>query len=197
MRNRPPRTAELGLTGQLDFAQRTRLAPKKQNTGRYVGVRSNWYRRRYGHFNGQSDFGPPWVAISDWTVALLSRLLGWPGLMRHSSSTGPRLAETFTQKELIRCIDGRLDEIRESFGNASNTPIYRVRVNWSDLRPTGSDPRFARTLRVAVVQSALPNIDTFMNLSADPTLSSPAVHRKMAVHFASVLGGLDSHAYDP
>jgi hypothetical protein len=179
------------LTGQQDFARRSRLTPPPRRTGGYRGVRSHWFRTRYGHFNGQADFGPTWVALSDWAVNLLCRLLEWPGFMRHFNGGGPSLPEDFSADELLRVIDRRLDELRASFGRASGTPIYRVRVNWNDLRRRDGDPQYARTLRVAVVQSALPNIDTFIASPADPTLSSPNVYRTMSVHFSAVLSGLE------
>lgn len=179
------------LTGQHDFARRTRLIPPRPPTGRYTGVRSHWLRTRYGHFNGQSDFGPTWVALSDWSVNLLCRLLEWPGYMRHDNGSEPTLPGNFSASELLRAIGRRLDEIRASFGRASSTSIYRVRVKWNDLRRRDSDPQYARTLRVAVVQSVLPNIDTYIRSAADPTLSDPSTYRTMSVHFASVLSGLD------
>lgn len=179
------------LTGQYDFARRTRLIPPRPPTGRYAGVRSHWLRTRYGHFNGQSDFGPTWVALSDWSVNLLCRLLEWPGFTRHNSGSGPTLLNDFLPDELLRVIDRRLDELRKSFGRASRTPIYRVRVNWNDLRRRDGHPQYLRTLRVAVVQSALPNIDTFAGSTADPTLTARPIYRTMSVHCASVLSGLD------
>ena len=68
------------LTRQPDFTTIIRPEYWKEKSGAYRPVKSHWYQRLYGLFNGQPAFGDDWLPISEWMEMLLLALLRWPGV---------------------------------------------------------------------------------------------------------------------
>ena len=67
------------LSRQPDFTSFVRPEYYKAGHATYRPVRSHWFQRIYGLFNGQSAFGDDWLPITDWMERFLLALLRWPG----------------------------------------------------------------------------------------------------------------------
>ncbi|WP_182345393.1 RNA-directed DNA polymerase [Comamonas koreensis] len=162
------------LTGEIDFTSRRYLVT--EDFGRYSGLRSTWYLRRFGLMNsGRALFDEP-APVSPWLSGLLSCLLQWPGVDFRADGRD----EIFSVKnrtDLLTYVEKRMHVQAALFGPRSRTPMYVVPVD--DHRPLVDRP-----LRVAIVQPMRPRLDEF-NMK-DPTHWTPKAIAEHRRHLAEV-----------
>lgn len=134
------------ITGEFDFTAGRYLATEE--VSRYTGLRSTWFKRRFGLLNtGRGLLEEP-APISPWLSSLLSVLLQWPGTDLKGERTA-RALEIQTRSDLLDLVLERIAEQRALFGHQSGTPMY--------VLPTQEDHVLkSRPMRVAVVQPMLP-----------------------------------------
>lgn len=139
------------LTGEFDFTSRRYLVT--EDIGHYSGLRSTWFKRRFGMLNsGQGLLDEP-GPVSPWLSGLLSTLLQWPGVEFRANSVS-KVGMVKTPSELLMLIDERVTVQRKLFGYRSKTPMYVVPVD-------DHEPLQDRPLRVAIVQPMRPMRDEF------------------------------------
>ena len=162
------------LTGEIDFTSRRYLVT--EDLGRYSGLRSTWYLRRFGLMNsGRALLGEP-APVSPWLSGLLSSLLQWPGVDVRADGR-EEISSARTRMDLLVYIEKRMRVQAALFGPRSRTPMYVVPVD--DHRPLEERP-----LRVAIVQPMRPRLDEF-DLK-DPTHWTPKVLAEHRKHLAEV-----------
>lgn len=162
------------LTGEIDFTSRRYLVT--EDLGRYSGLRSTWYLRRFGLMNsGRALLDEP-APISPWLSGLLSSLLQWPGVDFRADGRED-ISSARTRMDLLVYVEKRMRVQAALFGQRSRTPMYVVPVD--DHRPLEDRP-----LRVAIVQPMRPRLDEF-NVK-DPTHWTPKVLAEHRKHLAEV-----------
>lgn len=168
------RILRAALTGEFDFTSRRYLVTEE--LGQYTGLRSSWFKRRFGMLNSGRGLLDEPGPVSPWLAGLLSTLLQWPGVefrANHAAAAG--MART--AEELLGLFEERIAEQRALFGVRSNTPIYVI--------PTDDHaPLQRRPLRVAIVQPMRPRRDEFD--VKDPTHWTPGVLAQHRRHLAEV-----------
>lgn len=169
------RILRAALTGEFDFTSRRYLVTEE--VSHYTGLRSSWFKRRFGMLNSGRGLLDEPGPISPWLSGLLSTLLRWPGVefrANHVAAAG--MART--ADELLALFEARISEQRALFGPRSKTPMYVV--------PTADDysPLQDRPLRIAIVQPMRPRRDEFD--VRDPTHWTPGVLAEHRRHLAEV-----------
>lgn len=139
------------ITGEFDFTAGQYLAT--EDPSRYFGLRSTWFKRRFGLLNtGRGLLDEP-GPISPWLSTFLSALLQWPGTEIRGGNAA-RFVNAKTRVEILELVQERIIVQRALYGGQSGTPMYIV--------PTQEDqPPVARPMRIAVVQPMLPRRDQF------------------------------------
>lgn len=139
------------ITGEFDFTAGRYLAT--EDASRYSGLRSTWFKRRFGLLNtGQGLLDEP-APITPWLSSFLSALLQWPGADIRGSSAAKFISAN-TRAEILELVQERITVQRLLYGGQSSTPMYIV--------PTQEDQEpVARPMRIAVVQPMLPRLDQF------------------------------------
>lgn len=167
------------LTQQPDFTRRVPpLHPHwKEKTATYRKAESHWYQRLHGLFNGQQAFGGDWVPITDWLEQFLLALLHWPGCRFPAGFEYVNDGIEATWKELGM----RIEELARPAGRASDTQLLTVNAQ----RKLAST---ARTLRVCVVQTAVPELGEFQK--HDLSLSKPLVRKRHRNHLSAALAAV-------
>lgn len=162
------------ITGEFDFTAGRYLTT--EDASRYYGLRSTWFKRRFGLLNtGRGLLDEP-APISPWLSSLLSVLLQWPGTDIRGESAAKLLCAK-TRVEILDLIQERIAVQRALYGGQSGTPMYVV--------PTQEDlPSVARPMRIAVVQPMLPRRDQFN--AKDPCRWSPKLMAQHRRHLAEV-----------
>ncbi len=162
------------LSGREDFTV-SAAAYSGDNTDLkpYKPLRSHWYQRIYGTFNGQQAFGDDWLPISDWIEHFLLALLHWPDC---------RISSGFDWvdqgiKTALRQITSRIQCLEKDQGRA--TGILMIRLNAG--RPDATVK--TRALRACVVQTVVPNAIDRCDLS----FSDPETRRLHRNHLSSAL----------
>lgn len=168
------------LVGDNDFTRSYLRQQRHPIEVRYRGIRSAWYKRRYGLFNDREAMGPEWLPISPWISNLVAVLLMVPG-QRLPDRLIPLNADS-TPEQLVELIEHRLDELFAVFGRASGVPVYKVPVTL--VKPSLNQGR----LRFAIVQSVLPRFRDYG--PADLQLVDPTFRRQHRRHLRAVLAGL-------
>ncbi|WP_211168860.1 hypothetical protein [Aromatoleum toluvorans] len=168
------RILRAALTGEFDFTSRRYLVTEE--VGRYSGLRSTWFKRRFGLLNSGRGLTDEPGPVSPWLSSLLSTLLQWPGVeFRANDAVAAGAART--PEELLLFIERRIVEQRALFGVRSKTPMYVV--------PTDDHAALQdRPLRVAIVQPMRPRKDEFD--VKDPTHWTPGVLAEHRRHLAEV-----------
>ncbi len=162
------------LTGEFDFTSRRFLVTEE--VGRYKGLHSTWFKRRFGMLNSGSGLLDEPGPVSPWLSGLLSTLLQWPGVeFRANDATAA--GDARTAGELLALIQERITVQRGLFGNRSKTPMYVLPVD--DHAPLKDRP-----LRVAIVQPMRPRRDEFD--VKDPAHWTPGVLAEHRRHLAEV-----------
>ncbi len=182
------------VVGRLDFTATTH-SQRKPGFPRYQPYRSHWYRRRYGLFNGRLGLGPDWLPVSSWFCALLSRLLAWPGFALEADETG--LSENPSKEAVLKCVNQRLEFLKQVHGKSSHTPIITHAVTLRAFKAHGSADSANLPFRVAVVQTVIPGHQTLLgdlnrNVIGDPELGLQANRENQREHLSSALAALAS-----
>ncbi|MDS4069977.1 MAG: RNA-directed DNA polymerase [Candidatus Competibacter sp.] len=139
------------ITGEFDFTAGRYLATEE--VSRYTGLRSTWFKRRFGLLNTARGLLDEPAPVSSWLSSLLSVLLRWPGTDIKGASAA-KLASAKTRVELLEAIHDRIVEQRLLYGERSGAPMYVVQ--------TQEDRELVeRPIRIAVVQPMLPRRDQF------------------------------------
>lgn len=162
------------LTGEFDFTSRRFLVTEE--VGKYTGLRSTWFKRRFGLLNSGRGLLDEPGPVSPWLSGLLSALLQWPGVEFRANDAAAAGAAR-TAGELLALVEERIGEQRTLFGNRSKTPMYVVPVD-------DNAPLEDRPLRVAIVQPMRPCRDEFD--VKDPTHWTPGVLAEHRRHLAEV-----------
>lgn len=168
------RVLRSALTGEFDFTSGRFLV--SEVVGKYSGLKSTWFKRRFGLVNSSYGLLDEPTPVSPWLSGLLSTLLQWPGV-DFRASEALDAANAQTAGDLLAFVHARIALQRALFGNRSKTPIYVVPVD--DHAPLRDRP-----LRVAIVQPMRPRKDEFD--TKDPThwtAGALAQHRR---HLAEV-----------
>lgn len=162
------------LTGEYDFTSRRYLVTEE--VGRYSGLRSTWFNRRFGLLNSGRGLLDEPGPVSPWLSSLLSTLLQWPGVefRVHAASTA---GDVRTAAELLTLVRERIEVQRGLFGRRSKTPMYVVPVD-------DHEPLQDRLLRVAIVQPMRPRREEFDD--KDPTYWTPGTLAEHRSHLAEV-----------
>ncbi len=162
------------LTGEFDFTSRRYLVTEE--VGRYSGLRSTWFKRRFGLLNSGRGLLDEPAPVSPWLSSLLSTLLQWPGV-EFRTSAASAAGEVRTAAELLALVQERIVVQRSLFGRRSKTPMYVVPVD-------DHEPLQDRPLRVAIVQPMRPRRNEFDD--KDPTHWTPGTLAEHRRHLAEV-----------
>jgi hypothetical protein len=162
------------LTGEFDFTSRRYLVTEE--VGRYSGLRSTWFKRRFGLLNSGRGLLDEPGPVSPWLSSLLSTLLQWPGVEFRANAVSAA-GEVRTAAELLTIVQKRIVMQRRLFGSRSKTPMYVVPVDDHDLLQD-------RPLRVAIVQPMRPQREEFDD--KDPTHWTPGTLAEHRRHLAEV-----------
>ena len=166
------------LSRQPDFTRQIKPPHWKEKTAAYHPAISHWYQRRYGLFSGQPAFGDNWVPITEWFEYFLTALLAWPGCKIKQRPNRARYDSLMVQNE----IKERINKLREKRESSAGTLLMPMRMNWPDPKPKDAQ------LRVAVVQTVIPNADNFND--RDLTLSEPEIRRQHRNHLSAALAAV-------
>lgn len=162
------------LTGEFDFTSRRYLVTEE--VGRYSGLRSTWFKRRFGLLNSGRGLLDEPGPVSPWLSSLLSTLLQWPGVEFRANAVSAA-GNVRTATELHAIVQERIVVQRGLFGHRSKTPMYVVPVD-------DHEPLQDRPLRVAIVQPMRPRRNEFDDKDAMYwTPGTLAEHRR---HLAEV-----------
>lgn len=162
------------LTGDFDYTARRFLVTEE--IGRYRGIRSSWYKRRFGMLNSGSGMLDEPAPVSPWLSGFISILLQWPGIEFKANDAAP-VSNVRTPGELLAILEKRISEQRELYGVRSKTPFYVI--------PTSDGTTLVdRPLRVAIVQTLRPRMEDFD--TKDPTHWTPAMLSQHRRHLAQV-----------
>lgn len=162
------------LTGEFDFTSRRYLVTEE--VGRYSGLRSTWFKRRFGLLNSGRGLLDEPGPVSPWLSSFLSTLLQWPGVEFRANSVSAA-GDVRTAAELLELVQNRISVQRELFGPRSKTPMYVVPVD-------DHEPLQDRPLRVAIVQPMRPQLKEFDE--KDLTHWTPGAMAEHRRHLAEV-----------
>lgn len=162
------------LTGEFDFTSRRYLVTEE--VGRYSGLRSTWFKRRFGLLHSGRGLLDEPGPVSPWLSSLLSTLLQWPGV-EFRASAASAAANVRTAVELLALVQERIEVQRGLFGQRSKTPMYVVPVD-------DHEPLQNRPLRVAIVQPMRPRREEFDDKV--PTHWTPGTLAEHRRHLAEV-----------
>ncbi|HHA2432679.1 TPA: hypothetical protein ACOENN_001683 [Stenotrophomonas maltophilia] len=162
------------LTGEFDFTSRRYLVTEE--VGRYSGLRSTWFKRRFGLLNSGRGLLDEPGPVSPWLSSLLSTLLQWPGV-EFRTNAASAAGDVRTPAELLALIQERIASQRRLFGPRSKAPMYVVPVD-------DHEPLQNRPLRVAIVQPMRPRREEFDG--KDPTHWMPGTLAEHRRHLAEI-----------
>lgn len=162
------------LTGEFDFTSRRYLVTEE--VGRYSGLRSTWFKRRFGLLNSGRGLLDEPGPVSPWLSSLLSTLLQWPGV-EFRTNAASAAGNVRTAAELLALVQERIVVQRELFGCRCKTPIYVVPVD-------DHEPLQDRPLRVAIVQPMRPRRNEFND--KDPMHWTPGTLAEHRRHLSEV-----------
>lgn len=168
------RVLRAALTGEYDFTGRRFVVTEE--VGRYSGMRSTWFMRRFGMLNSGRGLMYEPAPVSPWLSSLLSTLLQWPGVDFPTNQAEPA-GQARTRGELLVLVEARIAAQRALFGTRSGTPMYVVPVN-------EGAPLQDRPLRIAIIQPMRPRRDEFD--AKDPTHWTPGIVSEHRHHLAAV-----------
>ncbi|MBF0419408.1 MAG: hypothetical protein HQL78_04500 [Magnetococcales bacterium] len=169
------------ITGEEDFTVTPYLS--RHDWDGYRGMRNSWYSRRQGLMNSPESLATEAAPFSPWISELLMRLLQWPGVeMTDRFVDGWEKVETLDDLKVL--LQRRLKQLADLFGSASNLPIYPIPISHK-LSGEG------RTLRVALVQTLVPQRDDFSK--ADPSLDNPTFRPKHQRHIREICNLVIKH----
>lgn len=162
------------LTGEYDFTISTFLT--REDVGKYRGLRSTWYTRRFGLVNSPSGLNSYQDPVSPWISELLIRLLQWPGITIQGDLV-VNFDDINTAVDLSNIVTERIHHQLHYFGKLTGTPVYEI--------PTISYQETDNNMfRVAIVQTLLPKFNDFND--KDPTHWTESFRSRHQAHIASV-----------
>lgn len=164
------------LSGRPDFTISVRRESWKENGSVYRQVRSHWFQRIYGFYNGQEAFGDDWLPISDWMESLLLALLRWPGCLMPTGFEWVNISIDRAQER----IDERIQFLSGKRGRATGTIMMPIIAEW----PARDNHRYS--LRACIVQTVVPNEIN----RADITFSNPEIRRSHQNHLSAALAAV-------
>ena len=163
------------LSRHPDFTRHVRPTHWTENESIYRPVRSHWYLRLYGLYNGQSAFGDNWLPITEWFEKFLLALLAWPGCRAPEEFGWVEQGIDATRNK----IQGRINTLKNHHGAASRTLILPIRIK----QPTEGNTK--RSLRACIVQTVFPSDDEFR--TNDLALNNPQIRQKHRNHLLTAL----------
>jgi hypothetical protein len=168
-------------TGEADFTAKHWLA--REDVSVYVGIKSSWYKRRFGMMHTGDAMAHSSAPITPWFTELLVRLLQWPGA--HIESTYFLHWDSLNSpSELLPLVQARLKTQGALYGVSSRLPVYVYPVEFPD-NPAG-------LLRVAVVQGRRPTQLDIGSWFANPRPRS--LDAALRRHLADLLHLVDKHS---
>lgn len=168
------RVLRSAVTGEFDFTSRHYLVTEE--VGRYTGLRSTWFKRRFGLLNAGKGLVDEPAPVSPWLSGLLSTLLRWPGV-EFRANDAAKAGDARTREELLAVIEERISYQRMLYGPRSKSPMYVI--------PTHDQMELEnRSIRIAIVQPMRPRRDEFD--AKDPTHWTPGVLAEHRRHLAEV-----------
>lgn len=169
------RVLRSALTGELDYTSRRFLVTEE--VGGYTGLRSTWFKRRFGLLNsGQGVLDEP-GPVSPWLSGFLSALLQWPGV-EFPFNEAAKATDARTPEELREFLESRISVQRALYGARCKTPMYVVPTDKHDAELKN------RAMRVAVVQPLRPRFNDFD--TKDPTHWTSGMLAEHRRHLAEV-----------
>lgn len=105
------------LTGDFDYTARRFLVTEE--VGRYRGIRSSWYKRRFGMLNSGGGMLDEPAPVSPWLSGFISILLQWPGIEFKANDAAP-VSNVRTPGELLAILEN-------VFQNSGNYMGYVVK----------------------------------------------------------------------
>ena len=163
-----------------------RSQPDNFPSGYYRRPISHWEQQKHSAFVGRSGFGEAWIPLSYYVESLLFDLLRWPGA--GINTRFPLRSLKLIQEE----ISFNLRKLVDQIGRHSNQLFLRqlAPIPYS-MKIDGFDSR-CRKLRVGIVQSVIPDSQTFVDNKNDLTLTSDlSLRTRHRVHIATLLQGVE------
>lgn len=169
------------LTGSIDYFRSVPRVHARKNLPQYRRALSSWELGRYGSFNGRIAFGPDWLPFSAWAESLLISLQRWPGC-------GTREEAERTIKQWITHLNARIIELKQMRGEATGILFLEQEARL----PRRPSKKWKRPLRIAIVQSVVPDLLDFGAAieHGDLQLNRVAIRQKHRRHLRLMLQGV-------
>jgi hypothetical protein len=168
------------LTGSLEYFRPVSSNVPVKELPQYRRPRASWESGRYGSFNGRAAFGPDWIPLSTWAENFLIGLLRWPGCGLVSEGD-------LTAKQILGKLSHRKSELESCRGEATGMLFLEQEAKW----PYRALRKKDRPLRIAVVQSVVPDVKDFTDAGLeDLQLNGSTIRRKHRNHLRRIIGGL-------
>ena len=142
--------------GSCDFTSVRQTLYRQDVSNIYRGLKSGWYKRRTGMMHSPEALVGETAPMSGWVTELLFNLLQWPGL--NTENWEEPWPSDLKLTSLRHILEKRLEQQKQLYGVASNTPLYVQRIKLP--------PENGNVLRVVTVQSLLPKVDNFITYGA-------------------------------
>lgn len=139
------------ITGDFDYTSNNYLLT--DDFGKYQGIRSTSYNRRFSLLNNGKGMLDEPAPVTPWLSGLFSALLQWPGMFAWKNDAAAA-GDARTVAELRSFFERRIASQRQLYAVRSQTPVYVI--------PTApNSPLERRPMRLAIVQPMLPRRDEF------------------------------------
>lgn len=140
---------------------------------------SHWEQQRYSGYQGRSAFGAPWLPFSSFSEEIMFELLRWPGA---GVST-----EKKTLNQVREEIKYYLDFLCQKPIASSSQLFLRQKASFPYHMPIQN---WKRSLRVAIVQSIIPDICDYENHKNDLELQDRSLRTRQRAHLATLIQGV-------
>ncbi|MDB6117866.1 MAG: hypothetical protein JWO08_1647, partial [Verrucomicrobiaceae bacterium] len=168
------------LTGNAEYFRAVPRVYAKKNLPQYRRALSCWEMGRYGSFNGRAAFGPDWLPLSAWAESLFIGLLRWPGC-------GTREETERTTAQWIAHLNARIKKLKKMRGEATGILFLEQEARLPRRPPS----KWERPLRIAIVQSVVPDVEDFKAAGlGDLQLNGAAIRQKHRRHLRLILQGV-------
>jgi hypothetical protein len=168
------------LTGSVEYFRAVPRGYARKNLLQYRRALSSWELGRYGSFNGRAAFGPDWLPLSAWAESLLIGLLRWPGCGTHEEAER-------TTAQSISHLNVRIKELKKMRGEATGILF----LDQEARLPRRSASKWERPLRIAIVQTVVPDLRDFAAAGpSDLQLNGATIRQKHRRHLRLMLQGV-------